>query len=164
MRVMTIGFAVGVFLLVGPSAEAQDPDPLAELAALGDEIAETGPEGGGSIRAKKEADLGRTKRLQDKRNIEAQVEEVNNARFPLVAIRLRVRKPAKEGAGKTAVERNAKIVVVPAMKFSGKQADLTDSQTLTNAGAFYLQRGDRVMVRLGEKKGEVWSAEYIERK
>ncbi len=163
MRIMTIGAAVIALMMLGPSAEAQEGDPLAELAALGDEMAETGPEGGGSIRAKKEADLDRTMRLKDKRNVEAQVEGVNTARFPFVAVKLKIRKPATDGAGKS-VKKNSEIVVVPAMKFSGKSADLTDEATLMNAGAYYLQRGDRVMVRLGEKKGSVWSAEYIERR
>lgn len=163
MRIMTIGATVVAMMMLGPSAEAQDGDPLAELAALGDEMAETGPEGGGSIRAKKEADLDRAKRLKDGRNVEAQVEVVNAARFPLVAVKLKVRRPAQKGAGKS-VAKGAEIVVVPEMKFSGKTADLSDETTLMNAGAYYLQKGDRVMVRLGEKKGNVWSAEYIERR
>lgn len=151
-------------LLLGPSAEAQDElDPLAELAALGDEIAEVGPEGGSSIRAKKEADLSRTKRFKDRRNFEAVVESVNTARFPLVAVKLKVRKPAREGEGKE-LERNAKLVVVPVMKFNGKIADLTDEETLLNAGAYYLKRGDKVMVRLAGKRGKAFNAEYIERK
>lgn len=165
MRIMTNAAFIGL-LLIAPSAEAQDGemvDPLAELAALGDEMAEVGAEGGSSIRAKKEADLGRATRMKDRRNIEAQVEEVNAARFPLVAVKLKVRKSAKEGYGKD-LARNAKIVVVPQMKFAGKTADLSDEATLLNAGAYYLQRGDKVMVRLGEKKGNAYSAEYIERK
>ncbi|MEM6733108.1 MAG: hypothetical protein AAF658_16240 [Myxococcota bacterium] len=163
MRIMTTGAAVLALLMIGPSAEAQEGDPLAELAALGDAMAETGPEGGGSIRAKKTADLGRTKRTKDKRNIEAQVEEVNNARFPLVAIKLKVRKAAKEGSGRD-FARNDRLVVIPVMKFDGKSADLSDEATLLNAGAFYLQKGDKVFVRVGEKRGNTWSAEYIERK
>ncbi|MEO0812726.1 MAG: hypothetical protein AAFY60_07670, partial [Myxococcota bacterium] len=75
----------------------------------------------------------------------------------------KVRKPSKDGAG-AALSKNDKIVVLPMMKFSGKTADLSDEATLRNAGAYYLKRGDRVMVRLGEKEGKAWSAEYIERR
>ena len=46
-------------------------DPLAELAALGEEAVATGPEGGGSIRAKKDIDLSRQQRIKDPKNIEA---------------------------------------------------------------------------------------------
>lgn len=164
MRAMIVGTAMLGLLLLGPSAEAQDADPLAELAALGDAVAETGPEGGGSIRAKKDADLTRTKRLKDKRNVEGRVEAISSARFPLVAVTVKVRRPAADGAGKTAVKKNDTIVVVPKLAFDGKQPKMTDDGTRINAGAFYLQKGDKVMIRLGAKSKNVWEAEYIERK
>ena len=51
------GLTIALVLFVAATVDAQDDvDPLAELAALGDAIAETGPEGGGSIRAKRDVD------------------------------------------------------------------------------------------------------------
>ncbi|MEE8409111.1 MAG: hypothetical protein V3T05_05870 [Myxococcota bacterium] len=165
---LTVGCAV---LLLAVAANAQDEggeegeeeDPLAALAELGDAVAEVGPEGGGSIRAKKEVDLDRSKRLKDKRNLEARVESVNKKRFPIVAVTIKVTKPAKDGAGK-AVKKNDKMVVVPKLKVVDKNIAMTDADTLLNAGAFYLKKGDKVGVRLGTNKGTYWEADYIERK
>ncbi len=144
----------------GASAET---DPLAELASLGDSVAETAQEGGGSIRAKKDVDLTREKRLKDPKNLEAKVERLKAGTFPTVALRLKVLKPAKEGPGKD-VKANDTLVVVPRLKVDGGKVSLADRETVLNAGSYYLQEGDRVMVRLGASKGKVWEAEYIERK
>lgn len=161
MRTM---LAIGaVALLWTGVAGAQEEDPLAALAALGSAVSDAGPEGGGSIRAKKEADTSRPQRLNDKRNVEAKVEEVSVKGFPIVALKLRVAKAAADGAGK-AMKANDKIVVVPMLKVAGKQVDMGDEATRINAGAFYLQSGDKVMVRLGAQKGKYWEVEYIERK
>ncbi len=124
---------------------------------------DAGPEGGGSIRAKREVDKTLMVRLKDKRNLEAKVEMVKLGRFPIVAVKLKVTRPAKEGAGKS-IKRNTSIVVIPALKVDDGKISLQDSDTLLNAGAFYLKRGDKVAVRLGEQKGKVWMADYIERK
>lgn len=162
---LTVGCAV---LLLAVTAYAQDEggeddDPLAALAELGDSVAEEGPEGGGSIRAKKEGDLERSKRLKDKRNFEARVESVNKKSFPIVAVTVKITKPAKEGPGK-AVKKNDKMVVVPKLKVDGKSIAMNDADTLLNAGAFYLKKGDKIVVRLGTNKGKYWEADYIERK
>ena len=139
-------------------------DPLAELAALGDSVAELDPEGGGSIRAKKAVDPELMARLKDRRNLEAKVDTVKAGGFPAVAVRIKVLKPAKEGAGKQA-KRNETIVLVPDFKVMGGRVDMRDHNTRINAGSYYLRKGDKVVVRLREKrKGNVWSAAYIERK
>ena len=143
--------------------EAMDVDPLAALAELGDAVADTGPEGGGSIRAKKDANLERAKRLKDKNNLEARVESTDTKGFPLVAISLKVSKPAKTGPGKE-LKKNTKIRVIPKLAVKAKAVDMNDDATRLNAGAFYLKKGDKVMVRLGANKGKYWEAEYIERK
>lgn len=146
-----------------PAAPAAESDPLAELASLGDAIAESVQEGGGSIRAKKDVDLSRAKRLKDEKNLEARVEATRSGSFPAVALRLKVLKPAKDGAGKS-LKVSESIVVVPKLKVVGTALALDDGDTVRNAGAYYLQVGDKVMVRLGAQKGQVWQAEYIERK
>jgi hypothetical protein len=152
-------------LLFSNSVEAQQAnDPLAELAALGDSVAESNTqEGGGSIRAKKDVDLTRDKRLKDPKNLEAKVESVKTKSFPLVAVVLKVVKPAKEGAG-AGVKANETVVVVPRLKVDAGKVALEDGDTLMNAGSYYLMAGDKVMVRLGEKQKDFWQAEYIERK
>ncbi len=150
-------------LIVGPTSFAQN-DPLAELAALGDSVAESNTqEGGGSIRAKKDVDLTRDKRLKDVKNLEAKVESVKTGTFPLVAVVLKVIKPAKEGAG-AGVKANETVVIVPKLKTNAGKVAMEDADTMLNASSFYLMAGDKVMVRLGEKQGKAWQAEYIERK
>lgn len=150
-------------LLIAASVAANDLDPLAELTALGDALADTGPEAGGSIRAKRDADLTAMKRLDAPENVEARVEAVKVGRFPTVALRLKVLRPAKSGSSK-AIERNAELVVVPKLKITDGDVALDDAATLVNAGAFYLQKGDKVAVRLGAQRGKIWEADYIERK
>lgn len=148
-------------MLFAASLEAQD-DPLAELAALGSAVAETGPEGGGSIRAKKDADMTRQKRLKDPRNIEAKIEAVKTGRFPAVALRVKVLKPCKDGAAKD-IKKDETVVLVPKMKVENKAVSMADPDTSLNAGAYYLQPGDKIAARLTQKKDAVWEAEYIER-
>ena len=158
------GLTIVSVLFLAVTVEAQDEDdPLAELAALGDAIAETGPEGGGSIRAKRDIDPAIAKRMKDPRNVEGKVEVVKVGKFPAVAIKFNVTRSAKEGAGKD-VPRNGSIVVLPKLKVDGGKVALADGDTLVNAGAFYLKKGDKILVRLGKNKGKVWEAEYIERK
>ncbi len=145
-----------------PAAEAE-ADPLAELAALGDAVAATGPEAGGSIRAKRDVDPAVAQRQSDPRNAEARVETVKIGKFPMVAVRLKITKGAKQGPGKD-LAKNATIVIVPKLKVDAGKVSLEDPETALNAGAFYLQNGDKVLVRVGEKKDKVWQADYIERK
>jgi len=170
MRAISIsaGLACAVALALvfaAPAAFAQDEeDPLAELAALGDAMADEGPEGGGSIRAKREVDPEIAKRKKDKRNLEGKVEEIKTGKFPNVAVKIKILKAAKEGEGKK-VKRNESLVVVPQLKVDAGNVAMADPGTRLNAGAFYLQVGDKVLVRLGENtKGKLWKAEYIERK
>jgi hypothetical protein len=165
MRSMLIASSIG--LLIVSEASAQQPaaaaDPLAELAALANDTAGAGPEGGGSIRAKKDADLTQSKRLKDPKNIEAKIESVAMKDFPIVALTVTVLAPAKDGSGKD-IKKNEKVVIAPKLKLDGKNVAMTDPDTLINAGAYYLRKGDKVAVRLGENKGKYWEAEYIERK
>lgn len=137
---------------------------IEELQELGDAAAtEAEPKGGGSIRAKKEAELARTTRLGRAANLQAKVEAVSRGRFPLVALRLRVTRPAGTGEG-AGVAKNSILVVTPKVAITPGGVNLGDSATELNAGAYYLQRGDTVAVRLGEKRGRTWIADYVERK
>jgi hypothetical protein len=161
MRIPVVALPI-TLLLVGAAAQAES-DPLAELAQLGDSVAETVQEGGGSIRAKREVDLTRDRRLKDPRNLEARVETVKTGTFPAVALKLRVLKTAREGQGQ-ALKAGDVLVVVPQLKVEAGQVVLTDPATTVNAGAFYVVEGDKVVVRLGAKSGRAWQAAYIERK
>ncbi len=155
---------VSISLGAAPAAAQDEADPLAELAALGEEMSEGGPEGGGSIRAKRDVDPAIRARKGDKRNIQAKVQSIKMGAFPAVAIKLKITKSAKDGAGKD-IKRNSTIVVMPTLKIIKGHVNMKDAETLLNAGAFYLQAGDKVVVRLGKNtKGTLWQADYIERK
>jgi hypothetical protein len=146
------------------SSEPADYDPLAELSALGSALAEMDQEAGGSIRAKKAVDLGRTKRIKDDKNLQAKVLKVSQGAFPLVALVVKVSKAAKTGPG-SKIKKNSTLTIIPQYtKSSDGSIDLKDSTTLLNAGAYFLQKGDKVVIRLGPEAGKVRSAEYLERK
>ena len=149
--------------VMAASVGDNDLDPLSELAALGDALADTGPEVGGSIRAKKDAQLAELQRLKAPENVEGRVEEVRRGRFPAVALRIRVLRPAQSGPGKE-LRRNAIVVVVPALAVTAGKVRLDDPATQVNAGAFYLRRGDRVVFEPAKRSGKFWQASFIGRR
>ncbi|MBI5509158.1 MAG: hypothetical protein HY903_10430 [Deltaproteobacteria bacterium] len=163
MRSFIIANGLVLFLAAGVGAEEAAADPMAELAALANDAAGAGPEGGGSIRAKKDPDMSQSKRLKDPKNLEAKIDAVLVRDFPLVALTVVVLQPAKDGAGKD-VKKNDKLVIAPRLKVDGKTVALADPDTVVNAGAYYLRKGDKVAIRLGANKGKYWEAEYVERK
>jgi len=144
-------------------AHAADADPLAELAALGDQMTIIAPEGGGSIRAKRDVDMSKLDRQKDPENIEARVEELKFGRFPAVALRVRVVKPAQAGVGKNE-KTNESLVIFPNYKVDAGRVDFKDAGTAQNVGAFFLQSGDKVIVKLDKQLKQTWRASSIERK
>ena len=166
-RIITL-LSVGFILIGAAAAAAQEEgdtfDPLEALAALGDSLLEdSADEGGSSVRARQSGDRLTQIRLKDQRNLEAKITSIRKGAFPTVALKVKVLKPASEGAG-SKVSKNQTLVVFPRLKFASSEVDLTDDPTLRNAGAYYLQKGDKVMIRLGYQRGRVWEADYIERK
>ena len=77
-------------------------------------------------------------------------------------MRVKVLRPAQTGVAQTLL-RNASLTLQPQLKVVNQQVDLRDPNTQVNAGAYYLRIGDRVAVRLGEGKGDLWQAAYLER-
>ena len=156
--------ALATALMVLPNALASEADPLKGLQDLGDELLDESDASGGQPSAStRSRDRLSQLRLQDARNLEARVTGIKKGTFPTVALKVKVVKAADEGAG-AKVQKNQTLVVFPRLKFAQATVDLLDDPTLTNAGAYYLQRGDKVMIRLGYQRGRVWEADYIERK
>lgn len=149
-------------LLLAPAALADDKDPASAMKDMGDQLAMENPEGGGSIRAKKEPDTSAVQRKNDKKNIQARVISIKKGAFPQVALVLKVTKPAEDGPNKSA--KDAQLIVVPSYKLAGKTVDLADQSSVLNAGAFFLAEGDTVFVRLDGQEGKLWKAGYIERR
>lgn len=139
-------------------------DAASAMQAMGDQLAQENPEGGGSIRAKKEPDTAAQARKNDKRNIQARVTGVKKGAFPQIALVVKVTKPAEDGPNKDKVKKDDQLIIVPNYKMAGKTVDLADNDSVMNAGAFYLVDGDTVFVRLDALNGKIWKAAYIERK
>jgi hypothetical protein len=150
--------------VLAPFAFAEDKDPAAAMKDLGDQLAMENPEGGGSIRAKKEPDTSATQRKNDKKNLQARVISMKKGAFPQVALVLKVTKPAEDGPNKDKAPKDAQIIVMPTYKVAGKHVDLADNESVLNAGAYYLAEGDTVFVRLDAQEGKLWKAGYIERR
>ncbi len=174
MKKMMLMVGALALMMMPLTARADEDDPLAELAALGDSLAMDGPEAGGSIRARKDADNTEINRRKDVHNIQAKVVMVNKSDFPRVALRLKIQKmaclPSKKGerapcemAPEQRFKNNDEMVVIPMMDIKHGAPNMKDPMTMMNAGAFYLRSGDKVVVRLKSKKGKVWYADYIER-
>jgi len=154
----------GVFSLSAVLAHAEDNDPAAAMAELGNQLAMENPEGGGSIRAKKDPDTSAALRKNDKKNIQARVMSVKKGTFPQVGLVLKVTKVAEDGPNKDKVKKDDQLIVVPNYKLAAKRVDLGDQPSVQNAGAFYLVDGDTVFVRLDTLEGKIWKAGYIERR
>lgn len=139
---------------------------------LGAALAQENPEGGGSIRAKKEPDLAAQQRKADKKNVQARVIAVKRGAFPNVALVLKVTKVAEDGPNKDKAKKDEQLIVSPMYKTvagapSGQPAgtpDWKDAATVMNAGAFYLTESDNVYVRLESLDGKIWKVGYIERR
>ncbi len=142
-------------------------DPLASLAALGG-TASTGEqlEAGGSIRASKPTPVAALFAAEPDANdkYEAQVMEVSSRAYPEVALKLKIRRAATASAAavKLAAGRVVECTVLLARSKRG-EVDFTDETTRRNLGAYYLKKGDRVLVRFAQD-GERLVADWIARK
>jgi len=185
----TVAFAGGKLTIAGVPAAALldqlsglslsgEADPLAALAGLGSGGSGGGehPEGGGSIRASKPTALppgifptaaapapaaSGAAESDPSERLEAEVLEVTRAVFPQVALKLRVRKSATQGASK------AKLVAGKPFEATMRVAaplDLANAAQQRNAGAYYLKRGDKVLVHAEEASAGAYVIDWIERR
>ena len=160
-RFIIVGLCV-VAAATASVALADAADPLAELASLGNSVADSAQEGGGSIRAKREVDRTVIARQKDGKNIQARVDSVKQGKFPAAAIQVKVTTPAQEGPGQ-GVARNDVLVIIPKYAVDAGHIRLDDATAVINAGSYYLREGDRVSIRLVSKRDKIWEADYIER-
>ena len=142
----------------GNAADRATEDPLAELHELGETLAAMDPEGGGSIRAKRNLPPSGV----TPRRARALVTEVRRGRFPIAAVKIKILVPSGEGPG-AATARNDALIVLPTYALRDGRPNMGDEATVTNAGAYYFQSGDRILVELTDKRGAAWGAAYIAR-
>jgi len=160
MRITAL--TVGLLTLSLPAFAGDDA--ASAMQAMGDQLAADNPEGGGSIRAKREPDTAALARKNDKRNITAKVVQAKKGTFPQVALVVKVTKAAEDGPNKDKVKKDDQLILFPNYKLAGKTVDMTDHDSVMNAGSFYLEEGDTVYVRLDSQAGKSWKVAYIERK
>ncbi len=139
-------------------------DPLSELAGLGGGVAVAdGPEGGGSIRASKPTPMaGGAREIQDhdpKLRFEAEVVEVKRGDFPNVTLKLKMRRGDRSNplAKKLYYGKVIEAVVVFAA------GELTGAVNRRNLAAWYLEPGDRVIVRPTAVSDTRYEVDYLVR-
>lgn len=117
---------------------------------------------GSSIRATQAADfsdvLGEPEGL-----VLGKVVDVRHAAFPQVVVTVEV---ARVPGGLKGVRRGASIQVLPRVKLKDGAPDPADKASTLNVGAWYVQPGDRVRIRLATKPGPggVYDAVAFERR
>lgn len=139
------------------SLTSNDADPLAALAGLG---ASTGPsetpEGGGSIRASKPTPMAALT-PEVGTLFEADVVEVVRGTFPVVSVKVRLKKLAKNVTFKNKLRYGNMVEAVV------KLGNIRERQTQQTLGAYYLKKGDRVSVRLLERDEGGYATDWLER-
>ncbi|MBN1959456.1 MAG: hypothetical protein JW841_00800 [Deltaproteobacteria bacterium] len=146
-----------------------DGDPLIALAALGGSVPSgAGPEAGGSIRASQPipmaALMGNIPAPNADERFEAEVLEAKQGVFPQVTLKLKVRRPPKNGPFKKTF-RHGKIVKLPIL-LAGVDGSIDYSQPVTqrNLVAYYVKRGDRIFVHAFKGEKDELAIDWIERK
>lgn len=156
-------------------------DPLADLGGLGGAaVASNSPEGGGSIRASRPTDFAfpsddspsaagspepapKPHVFQEHdphERFDADVMEVRRGAYPMVVLKLRVRRAAESGVWQKEM-RKGRIIEATVLLPSGTATiDLNDPAMRRNLGAFYLASGDKVALHALAKPAEKGRTQY----
>lgn len=133
---------------------------LANMRGGGDSEEE---QSGSSIRATQAADfsavMGKKEEL-----ITAKVIDVKRQKFPLVLVTVKVSGMPK-GLALPGVKAGSKLTVLPRVKSKNGIVDPADEPSQLNLGAWYVEAGDTVLLRLEkEPKDNVWVAAAFDRR
>lgn len=133
-----------------------DLGALAKASAEGDDS-----DTGSSLRAKKTADL--EKMFKDQAvTAQGTVVEAGGAKFPQAEVTVNILRAPTGDLGKD-IRKGKKVKFRAALKMKGQDVDWSDANTQVNAGAWYLQKGDKVLVKVGKGANGVYDAEIISR-
>jgi hypothetical protein len=133
-----------------------DLGALAKNAASGGES-----DSGSSLRAKKTVDLD--KMFKDQAvSAQGTVADVSEGKFPNAEVTINILRAPSGDLGKD-VRKGKQIKFKPVFKMKGKDIDWSDENTQINAGAWYLQKGDKVWVKIGKGKDGVYEAVILTR-
>lgn len=145
-----------------------EADPLADLAEAGvGAIAFTGAEGGGSIRATNPnfaLPVGALDDPAQNSRFEAEVVSVEKKEFPRVVLKLKVRGRAGDPTVRKEYRRNSVFVATVLMAGGNGAIDFDAERTRRNLVAYYLERGDRVLVHAIKDDNQRPHIDWIQRK
>ena len=116
---------------------------------------------GSSLRAKKTAELAKIFKDQ-KTTAMGKVVAVGGGKFPEAIVEVKVLKGPTGDLGKK-IRKGQTVKFKPVLKMKNGQADLEDASTQTNLGAWFLEKGDRVQVKVGGEEKGVFEAVFISR-
>jgi len=169
-KVVIAGLAMPALLEKLAGISVGEADPLVALAGLGGSVkGNEGPEAGGSIRASKPTPVGAmlsaASDAEAAERFEAEVVGVaRGAAFPQVIVRLKVHRAIANGVLKGKVTAG-KIIDLPVLLGQPNAAvDFTQASVQRNLAAYYLKKGDRVIVRAIEGQGGQAVIEWIDRR
>lgn len=134
-------------------------DDLGALAAAA--ASDESVDSGSSLRAKKTADL--EKLLKDQKvTALGQVAGVEGNKLTDVVVSVKILR-APTGDLAKAIRKGGTVKFKPVLKMNGANPDLSDANTQVNLGAYYLQKGDKVTVKIGAEAQGTYAAEIITR-
>jgi hypothetical protein len=160
------GMADAKLLSALESVDAGEASGLDDVDAMLSNLrnpSESDEESGSSIRATQAADFSAVMGKKDEL-ITAKVLEVKHQKFPLVLVTLKVSQMPK-GLTLPGVKNGAKITVLPRVKSKSGVVDPADETSQLNLGAWYVEAGDTVWLRLEkEPQDNVWVAAAFDRR
>lgn len=119
-----------------------DMDLLAS-AAMEDDL-----DSGSSLRAKKTTNL--KKLMKDRATVaQGKVVSVKTGKYPQARVSVRILSGPTGPLGRK-VRKGKTIVFTPLLKMAKGSPAMSDPNTQTNLGAYYLQKGDRVKIKIGQ--------------
>jgi len=157
-KVLCLGMAEADLLTALASVPFGEDDlgALAAAAASDDSV-----DSGSSLRAKKTADLDKIfKDLSS--TAMGQVVAVGGDKFPNATVSVKILRAPTGPLSKT-VRKGATIKFVPVLKMKGDMPDVSDANTRTNLGAWYMEKGDKIQVKIGAEDKGSYKAEVITR-
>lgn len=134
-----------------------DDDPL---AGLDGGLALDMPDGSSSLRARKRAKVDngdKKKKLSGDSVIKVKVIKVERAVFPHVTLTVIVLKAPKKGD--LGIKVKTKIKIKPAFE----KIDMENPQFQTNVGANFFRKGDRILIDISGKEGDIFTAKALQR-
>jgi hypothetical protein len=133
-----------------------DLGALAKNAASGSDT-----DSGSSLRAKKTVDLD--KMFKDQAvTAQGTVADVSEGKFPNAVVTVSIVRAPSGELGKD-IRKGKKIKFKTAFKVKGKDIDWSDENNQMNAGAWYLQKNDKVFVKIGKGQNGEYEATIITR-